>query len=145
MPIALAGGPPRIVAHSHAAEAVHTKQKSVMAARESVENTTTHLIKRAAGGLTAVMATFRQLPRSFRIAEQPGTTPFVDTSAFVVTALTASQLPGYPLTDCSSRNRRGVRPPKGSSGHVCDFCLVAPCLSADTSRLKQRSQVQHQE
>jgi hypothetical protein len=35
--------------------------------------------------------------------------------------------------------------PEGTSGHVCDFCVVARCLSAETSRLKQRSQVQYQE
>ena len=34
--------------------------------------------------------------------------------------------------------------PGGTSAHVCDFC-VALCLFADTSRLKQRSQVQYQE
>ena len=38
-----------------------------------------------------------------------------------------------------------MRPRQGSSGHVCDLCVVAPCLSAETSRLKQRSQVQYQE
>ena len=60
-------------------------------------------------------------------------------SRLVVTDLTASQLP-----DCWSR-KRVVRPPQGSSGHVWYFCVVARCLSAESSGLKQRSRVQYQE
>jgi hypothetical protein len=47
--------------------------------------TTTHLIKRAAGGLTGVMAMFRQLPHSFRFADHPGVNEFSRPSAFMPT------------------------------------------------------------
>ena len=78
------------------------------------------------------MATLRQQPDGFRFADQPGTSPFLDTRAFIGTSPTGTKLLRY------GQGRRSL-PLHGASNQFSDVQNLLPCMAGLLLRNGRRS------